>query len=146
MQLQQRRQQQHLSANASVSCWKQGRSCELNLHNHILSSQEIINMMTHHTESVCTYVCTWKGPSTFNVSFIFAGVPGEAGQFFLFCYPGFCTLTKAAFTFHLNTTLYSLWTELITSQAYTSKSQPPPPQPPHLCSAFLMLFKPVQVY
>lgn len=50
---------------------------------------------------------------------------------------------KLHFLFHLNTTLYSLWTELITSQSYTSKS---PPEPPHLCSAFLMLFKPVQVY
>lgn len=36
---------------------------------------------------------------------------------------------KLHLLFHLNTTLYSLWTELITSQSYTSKSQPPP-QPP----------------
>lgn len=32
---------------------------------------------------------------------------------------------KLHLLFHLNTTLYSLWTELITSQCYTSKSQAP---------------------
>lgn len=36
---------------------------------------------------------------------------------------------KLHLLFHLNTTLYSLSTELITSQSYTSKSQPVPPIP-----------------
>lgn len=48
----------------------------------------------------------WNGTSIFNVSFIFcASVPGKAGQFFIFCYLGFCTLTKAAFTFSTLTLL-----------------------------------------
>lgn len=48
----------------------------------------------------------WKGTSIFNVSFIFcACVPGKEGQFFIFCYLGFCTLTKAAFTFSTLTLL-----------------------------------------
>lgn len=34
-----------------------------------------------------------------------ASVPGKAGQFFIFCYLGFCTLTKAAFTFSILTLL-----------------------------------------
>lgn len=44
---------------------------------------------------------------------------------------------KLHLLFHLNTTLYSLSTELITSQSYTSKSQPVPPPSPSSLLGFL---------
>lgn len=87
------------------------------LGNFTFISKEILNMKTHYAaSSTCSFrwgtMCVlkprhlWKGTSIFNVSFIScAGVPGEAGQFFIFCYLGFCTLTKAAFTFPILTLL-----------------------------------------
>lgn len=79
-------------------------------------SKDILNMRTHYTASSLApsdwTLCVlkprhlWKGTSIFNTSFIFcASVPGKAGQFFIFCYLGFCTLTKAAFTFSILTLL-----------------------------------------
>lgn len=52
-----KQQQQHGSQCMKHFSFLLEVSCELNLHNQILNSQEIINMMTHYTASVCVCVC-----------------------------------------------------------------------------------------
>lgn len=85
-----------------------------------------------------------------NVSSSLPTFSRETGHFFIIsCYLGFSTLTKAAFAFSILTLLCTHFEQTsshlnpIHQRASFSLSPPPPPR---LSSAFLMLFKPAEVY